>query len=148
MKKNLPEVISAVILPVCLTAILLLPASCLLAGCRPSAAEYTITVSGRAEESGVIEYAGLEMNVYQDQASNPCGDCPDQPVSIYVGASASDTAEAMAEAIRRADDVWKVESCSHGVLVLKEKKSEAGSTEREPALSSPEGLKLSGDFKG
>ena len=40
----------------------------LFAGCQPSSAEYTITVKGSAAEAGVIQYAGLEMNVYQDQA--------------------------------------------------------------------------------
>ena len=126
--------------------LLLLLMSILTAGFQPSAARYTITVEGSAEKTGVIEYAGLEMNVYQDQASNPCGDCPDQPVSIYAGTDAADTAKAMAEAVRRADDIWEVESCREGVLVLKEKKSEAGSISEEPSLSAPEGLELTGDF--
>ena len=52
---------------------------------RGEKAVYEITAEGSAQESGVIAFAGLEMNVYQDPASNPCGDCPDQPVSIYVG---------------------------------------------------------------
>jgi hypothetical protein len=117
-----------------------------LCGCGKSAAEYTITVKGSAQESGVIEYAGLEMNVYQDQASNPCGDCPDQPVSIYVGTSADDTAKSMSEAVTRADDVWEVESCRGGVLKLKEKEDSAGTNEKEPELSAPKGLTLTGDF--
>ena len=119
----------------------------LFAGCQPSSAEYTITVKGSAAEAGVIQYAGLEMNVYQDQASNPCGDCPDQPVSIYVGTDAAETAKAMAEAVSRADDIWEVESCSDGVLILKEKEEESGTINREPELSAPEGLELTGDFR-
>ena len=116
----------------------------LLGGCRTSAAEYTITVKGSAGEAGVIRYAGLEMNVYQDPASNPCGDCPDQPVSIYVGTDAGKTAEAMAEAIRRADDIWEVKSCSQGILILTEK--EPGTITEEPLLSAPQGLELTGDY--
>lgn len=130
----------------CSLLLLILLLSILTAACRPSAALYTITVKGSPETSGVIEYAGLEMNVYQDPASNPCGDCPDQPVSIYAGTDAEETAKAMAEAVRRADDIWEVESCGKGVLVLKEKESEAGTISEEPALSAPEGLELTGDF--
>ncbi|MBO4291189.1 MAG: hypothetical protein J5898_04710 [Lachnospiraceae bacterium] len=116
----------------------------LLGGCRTSAVEYTITVKGSAGEAGVIRYAGLEMNVYQDPASNPCGDCPDQPVSIYVGTDAGKTAEAMAEAIRRADDIWEVKSCSQGILILTEK--EPGTVKEEPLLSAPQGLELTGEY--
>ena len=131
---------TAVIITVLLTIVFV------FSGCGTSAAEYTITVEGSAEESGVIDYAGMEMNVYQDQASNPCGDCPDQPVSIYVGTSAEGTADAMAEAIERADDVWEVVSCKDGVLKLKEKEDSAGTTTEEPELSGPAGLKLTGEF--
>lgn len=130
-----------------LTAILLMTAVFLVSGCRFSAAEYTIRVEGRVSEPGVIEFAGIEMNVYQDQASNPCGDCPDQPVSIYVGSDAETTVKAMSEAIRRTDDVWEVVSGDGGVLKLREKQSEAGSVEEEPALSAPKGLKMTGEFQ-
>lgn len=87
---------------------------------RPRAV-YKITAEGNAQESGVIAFAGLEMNVYQDQASNPCGDCPDQPVSIYVGTGTAETVESMAEAVRRADDLWEVTETTDSSLTLKEK---------------------------
>lgn len=107
-------------------------------------AVYRITAEGSAQESGVIAFAGLEMNVYQDQASNPCGDCPDQPVSIYVGTDTAETVEAMAEAVRRADDIWEVTETTDSSLTLKEKTP--GSVTEEPALSAPEGLTLTGSF--
>lgn len=105
---------------------------------------YTIRAQGSAAESGVVSFAGLEMNVYKDKASNPCGDCPDQPVSIYVGTSAEDTISAMAEAVTRADDLWEVVEASEASLTLQEK--EPGSVTEEPELSAPEGLTLTGDF--
>lgn len=111
-------------------------------------AQYTVTAEGAAAESGVIEYAGLEMNVYKDKASNPCGDCPDQPVSIYAGTSAEDTISAMAEAVERADDVWHVSSVDGNVLILTEKTpGTIKEGEEEPELSAPEGLKLTGKLE-
>ena len=59
----------------------------------------------------MISYLGYEMNVYEDEASNPCGDCAYQPVSFYVGADGTEVAEKLSEAITRADDVWEVVSC-------------------------------------
>ena len=75
----------------------------LLAACggHTVKATYEIEVSGTVAESGVIDYAGLAMNVYQDLASNPCGTCPDQPVSVYVGADAAEIAAAMADVYKR-----------------------------------------------
>lgn len=118
----------------------------LLAGCGRTneKALYVITASGSPEKSGVIEYAGLTMNVYADEASNPCGDCPDQPVSICVGAGCDETVKAMAEAVNGADDIWKVLSSDGSTLVLEEKA--AGSVKDAPALDAPEGLELSGRF--
>lgn len=111
-------------------------------------AQYTITAEGSPSESGVIEYAGLEMNVYKDKASNPCGDCPDQPVSIYAGASAEDTISAMAEAIERADDIWNVSSAEGTTLVLTEKTPGTMSeNDSEPELSAPAGLTLTGKLE-
>ena len=111
-------------------------------------AQYTITAEGAPTQSGVIDYAGLEMNVYRDKASNPCGDCPDQPVSIYAGTSAEDTISAMAEAVERADDVWQVSSADGNVLVLTEKTpGTIKEGEEEPELSAPEGLKLTGNLE-
>jgi hypothetical protein len=117
-----------------------------LAGCGEGGAKtYVIQAEGVAAESGVVCYAGLEMNVYQDFASNPCGDCEDQPVSVYAGADAEEVVEAMAEAVERADDLWRVKEASGGVLVLEEKTP--GSVQEDPELSGVEGLKLTGEFQ-
>ncbi len=118
---------------------------CLAAGCGEKRAEYTITAEGAVEESGVIEFAGLEVNVYKDKASNPCGECPDQPVSIYVGTTAEDTVAAMEEAVKRADDIWEVSLRSGAELVLTEKTP--GTVTEEPGLSAPEGLVLNGSMR-
>ncbi|MCD8366308.1 MAG: hypothetical protein LUC83_11055, partial [Clostridiales bacterium] len=91
-----------------------------LAGCGEKYLEYTITVAGEATASGTITFLDYSINVYQDLASNPCGDCEDQPVHLYVGADAEETAQAISDAIERADDLWEVESCEDGVVVLRE----------------------------
>ena len=113
-----------------------------LAGCGSRQVQYQITVSGTAEESGVISYLGYEMNVYEDEAGNPCGDCAYQPVSFYRGADAAEVAQKLSEAITRADDVWEVVSCEDGVLTVQEK--EPGTVQEIPALQSVAGLTLEG----
>ncbi len=133
------HVLAAAVILLC---VLLLACSC--GQEKNEKAVYTITAEGSAEESGVITFAGMDMNVYRDPASNPCGDCPDQPVSIYVGTGAEDTIAAMAEAVERADDIWEVTENSGTKLVLQEKT--AGSVTKEPELSAPAGLTLTGEF--
>ena len=113
-----------------------------LAGCGSQRVQYQITVTGTAEESGVISYLGYEMNVYQDEAGNPCGDCAYQPVSFYVGTDGKEAAEKLSEAITRADDVWEVVSCEDGVLTVQEK--EPGTVSEIPALESVAGLEMEG----
>ena len=113
-----------------------------LTGCSAKKVEYEIDISGEAEESGVISYLGYEMNVYQDESSNPCGTCAYQPVSFYVGASADEVCDKLAEAIERADDVWDVVSHENGVLVVRER--EAGSVKQIPGLESVQGLTMTG----
>ena len=113
-----------------------------LAGCGSGQVRYQITVTGTAGESGVISYLGYEMNVYEDEASNPCGDCAYQPVSFYVGADGTEVAEKLSEAITRADDVWEVVSCEDGVLTVQEK--EPGTVSEIPALESVAGLEMEG----
>ncbi len=107
-------------------------------------ATYEIEVDGTAAESGVIDYAGLAMNVYQDLASNPCGTCPDQPVSVYVGVTAEEITKAMAEAVTRADDIWIVKEQSGDRIVLEEK--EIDTAEEPEILAGSGGITLQGDF--
>lgn len=52
-----------------IAAVIFLFALCLICGCgqkEEKKAVYEITAEGSAQESGVIAFAGLEMNVYQD----------------------------------------------------------------------------------
>ena len=118
----------------------------LLAACGEHTvkATYEIEVSGTVAESGVIDYAGLVMNVYQDLASNPCGACPDQPVSVYVGADAAEIAVAMAEAITRADDIWMVKEQDGGRLLLEEKEIDTATAPE--ILAGPAGITLQENF--
>ncbi len=117
-----------------------------LAGCGSKAVEYTITVSGEATSPGVIYFLDYSINVYQDLASNPCGDCADQPVHLYVGDSAEDAAQAICDCVERADDLWEVVSCDADTVVLKERT--AGTVASISALSGPEGLDMSGIVSG
>lgn len=117
-----------------------------LAGCGTKTLEYTIEVRGSAEASGTLHVLDYDINVYKDVASNPCGTCEDQPVHLYVGATAEETAQAIADAIERADDLWAVKSCEGGVVVLCEKT--AGSVEEISALTAPEGLQITTSVSG
>lgn len=107
-------------------------------------AEYEIEISGTVEESGIIDYAGLAMNVYKDLASNPCGTCPNQPVSVYVGASAEEIVKAMSQAVTKADDIWIVKECNGNILLLQEK--EIDTAEEPEILEGPNGITLKGAF--
>ncbi|ATW25592.1 hypothetical protein [Candidatus Formimonas warabiya] len=126
---------------------LLLLGSCfLLVACQGQPTEkatYQLDLSGTVQ-AGVIDYLGLEMNVYRDAQSNPCGDCPDQPVSVYAGAGAEEVAGALAEAVKRADDIWVVKSLKGTTLLLEEKNI---GTAKEPAPpEAPPGLTIRGTF--
>lgn len=119
--------------------------SLLFMGCGSSQKSlYTLEVSGVLKAAGVIDYVGLEMNVYKDVSSNPCGACADQPVSVYVGATAEEVAATMAEAITRADDIWVVLEQEGGILKLEEKKAGEAPAPQDP--QGPEGLTISGSL--
>lgn len=117
-----------------------------LTGCKDKALEYEVSVEGTAEAPGTITFLDYSINVYKDLASNSCGDCEDQPVHLYVGADAEEAAQAIADCVTRADDLWEVVSCEDGVVLLREKT--AGSVEEVPALSVPEGLTASVSVSG
>lgn len=130
---------------------LLLPAAAaalllgLFCGCGSAkTTEYRIEASGTAEGSGVVCFLDYTINVYADQAGDPCGECPDQPVHLFAGATAEETAQAISDTVTRADDQWDVESVSGSTVVLKAREgqdiSDAGS------LSAPAGLSLKGTF--
>lgn len=117
-----------------------------LTGCGAKALEYTVKVSGRAEGAGAVEFLDYTIQVYEDEASNSCGSCTQQPVHLYVGADAGETAQAIADAVERADDLWEVASCQKDTVVLREK--EEGSVEQISPLSAPEGLSIAGTLSG
>lgn len=122
----------------------ILVGSC-LSGCKNSSEkmEYKLTVTGETQESGVISYLGYEMNVYKNLAGNPCGDCADQPVSVYVGTEAKDVVDAIVQAVERADDIWKVKEQTDSEIILIEK--EAGTADKPESPSAPEGLDITGE---
>lgn len=127
----------------CLTFFLTLA----LGGChKEKALEYSIAVSGEAKEAGTVEFLGYSINVYEDEASNPCGTCQQQPVHLYVGADAGETAQAISDTVERADDLWDVVSCEDGDVVLREK--EDGSIQEIFPLAAVEGLSLKGTARG
>jgi len=107
-------------------------------------ATYQLDLSGAVRQAGVIDYVNLEMNVYRDAQSNPCGGCPDQPVSVYAGAGAEEVAAALAEAIERADDIWAVHSLQGATLLLEEKN--IGEAKEPPPPAAPAGLIIKGTF--
>jgi iron complex transport system substrate-binding protein len=111
-----------------------------LTGCQKATAEYQITVDGTLEETGVVSYLGYDINVYQDAASNPCGDCAFQPVHLYVGDSAGETIKAIKESVERSDDLWTVKSTDKHTIILQEKTP--GSVTQIVAPSAPKGLIL------
>lgn len=108
--------------------------------------EYEMTIQGTAQASGVVSYLGYEMNVYQDEASNSCGDCADQPVHLYVGATADEAARAVAEAVTRADDLWEVKAVEGETVVLKEKEPGTVKKGEIPEPEVPFGMTVSDNY--
>ncbi|MCF0121228.1 MAG: ABC transporter substrate-binding protein [Oscillospiraceae bacterium] len=111
----------------------------MLCGCG-SSVEYSIEVSGTAEQPGVVGFLGYSINVYKDQASNPCGDCADQPVHLFVGADAEAVINAIADVIERADDIWEVSEISENTVMLRLRDS--GYAFETGSLCAPSGLAL------
>lgn len=117
-----------------------------LCGCGAKTLTYEITVTGDAARAGVITFLDYSINVYEDEASNSCGDCAYQPVHLYAGADAEEAAQAIADTVERADDLWQVVSCEGGVVRLQEK--EAGTVEAIGPLAGPSGLTFAGTTSG
>ena len=115
-----------------------------LSACETNSGIYTITVTGTLKEQGVVTYLGHTMNVYLDQASNPCGDCEKQPVSLFVG----DDDKAVAAAIARALEVdfgnteWKVVETDGATLRIER----TGGSGFVSPPSAPAGLEIKGGF--
>jgi iron complex transport system substrate-binding protein len=108
--------------------------------------EYELTVSGRAKSPGVISFLGYDINVYRDQASNPCGDCEDQPVHLYMGDDGKEAARAIAACVRRANDVWEVKKVTGSKVILREKKAGAADEKTFSRLDAPAGMTISDNY--
>ncbi len=130
------------LLAVCILLTAVMAGAC---GGEPTVkATYELVLSGEVEEAGVIACAGLEMNVYPDLRSNPCGSCSWQPVSVYAGATAAEVTAALAQAVTRAGDVWQVEVVEDTRLLLVEK--EIGVAQKPDAPQAPAGLTIEGTY--
>jgi iron complex transport system substrate-binding protein len=107
---------------------------------------YHVEISGALAEPGVLTYLGHTMNVYQDQASNPCGDCAKQPVSVFVGDDAAAVAAAITDALENdfGGTEWVVEKVEGGRLTLKRAAGKTGAAPDAPAA--PAGLAIKGGF--
>jgi len=95
-----------------------------LAACGNNKITYTLELSGTAQGQGVLNFLDYSINIYQDEASNPCGDCADQPVHLYAGDSAEEAAQAVCELIEEADDIWAVDSVDGSKVVLSVREGE------------------------
>ncbi len=126
--------------------LLMAAAMAVLSGCGENKVEYTVTASGGGSSAGVVTVLDYSINVYEDEASNSCGDCAFQPVHLYAGATPEDVIEAINDAVERADDLWEVVSCEGTTIVLREK--EAGTVDSIGELSAPDGIVLSGTVSG
>ncbi|MDR1028020.1 MAG: ABC transporter substrate-binding protein [Clostridiales Family XIII bacterium] len=128
---------------VCL-AVAVLFAVLALASCGRGDAVYELKLDGKLNEPGVIRYLDFTMNVYADVATNPCGDCEDQPVSVYVGDDALTVAAALKQALETdfADGDWLVTDLN-GTSLFVERAPDTGTDEPE-APSAPVGLLISG----
>ncbi|MDR3363364.1 MAG: ABC transporter substrate-binding protein [Clostridiales Family XIII bacterium] len=124
----------------------------LLSGCGGKGADYRIEVEGALSEPGVITYLGHTMNVYKDQASNPCGDCALQPVSVFVGDGAAAVAAAIGDALENdfGGAGWALAAIDGGSLTLKRADSGGiGAGAAAPgAPTAPAGLTIKGGFGG
>jgi len=115
-------------------------------GCGKSKIAYTLTVTGSAEKPGVLSFLNYDINVYQDEASNSCGDCADQPAHLYVGATQEDAAAAIAEAVERADDLWDVSEQQGNTVTLTERTAGSVSKKDFNTLDAPYGLTIEDNF--
>ena len=116
MKKYFVKKAAALGLMLCFLACTCLAAAC---GSSSDGIYYTLSFEGTIEEPGVLEFLSYSINVYQDEASNPCGDCADQPVHLYVGDDAAAAVSAVAELIERSDDLWEVSDKASDLITLK-----------------------------
>ena len=109
-------------------------------GCGKEKAEYEMKISGEVKEPGVLTFLGMDVNAYQDQAGNPCGDCTMQPTHLFVGDQPDRIVIAIRDAVERADDLWAVKEYDEDSIVLIEKTE--GSVKECEAPTTPAGVKI------
>ena len=129
----------------CLTvAVVLLISALGLSGCSSSEKSYKIELDGALTEPGIITYLGFTMNVYKDVASNPCGDCDDQPVSVYVGDTALTVAAALKQAVEYdfPNGDWAFEALDETIVSFKPAEGYKPNEPEPP--TAPDGLVISG----
>ena len=112
----------------------------IFSGCGSEKAEYEMKVSGEVEAPGVLTFLGMDVNAYQDQASNPCGDCTMQPTHLFVGDKPEKIVIAIRDAVERADDLWEVKEYDEDSIILIEKTE--GSVRECEAPVTPQGVKI------
>jgi iron complex transport system substrate-binding protein len=107
---------------------------------------YKIEIRGVLTEPGVITYLGYTMNVYADVATNPCGDCDDQPVSVYVGDDALTVAAALRQAVETdyPDGDWAFDGLDAGTVIFR--KAEGAEPEEAAPPVAPAGLEIKGGY--
>lgn len=131
-----------------LLLLLTLCALLFISACSSAGTVYKIEIEGEISEAGVISYLGYTMNVYKDVASNPCGDCDDQPISVYVG----DNNETVAAALKQAvtidfvDGDWVFDSLDGNTVTFRIAEGiDIKKADVDPP-SAPAGLSIKGGF--
>lgn len=92
----------------------------LMTGCQKKAIVCEVKVSGTVEKPGVLSVLGIDINAYQNQACNPCGECTMQPTHLFVGDGPEKVVIAIRDAVERADDLWSVKEYTKDKIVLEE----------------------------
>lgn len=112
----------------------------LFSGCGKEKAEYEMTIQGEVQEPGMLTFLGMDVNAYQDQASNPCGECTMQPTHLFVGDQPDRIVIAIRDAVERADDLWAVKEYDEDSIILIEKTPD--SVHECEAPTTPKGVKI------
>lgn len=127
-----PDLKKAVFLLIALLAVFY------VSGCEKKPVVYKIEVEGSVKAPGMVSFLGMDINVYDDQASNPCGECTMQPAHIFVGDTEKEVVAAMVETAERINDLWKVKEVNGNAIIFEE--YDAGSVKEVDKPLGPEGI--------
>ena len=109
-----------------------------ITACEKKPIVYQIEVEGTVKEPGMVSFLGMDINVYKDQASNPCGECTIQPAHIFVGDTKDEVVAAMVSTAERINDLWKVKEVNGNSIIFEE--YDAGSVSTVDKPIGPEGI--------